>query len=108
MSQRLDINHAPSKLHLEIGADCGALYPCPEHGTACKAHDYKEYTWRHLNFFQHHCYLTARLPINCPEHGIRRVEASWAKEDSSFTLLFEQVVMSLVREMPVNRRGPAR
>ena len=103
MSQRLDTDHKPTKLHLEIGADRGVLYPCPECGAACKAHDFKEYTWRHLNFFQHHCYLTARLPrINCPEHGIRRVEAPWAREGSRFTLLFEQVVMSLVREMPVS------
>ena len=103
MSQRLDTEQTPTKLHLEIGADRGALYPCPECGTACKAHDFKEYTWRHLNFFQHHCYLTARLPrINCPEHGIRHVEASWTTEGSRFTLLFEQVVMSLVREMPVS------
>ena len=57
MNQRLDTEHTPSKLHLEIGADRGALYPCPECGAACKAHDFKEYTWRLLNFFQHHCYL---------------------------------------------------
>jgi transposase len=30
------------------------------------------------------------------------VDAPWAREGSRFTLLFEQVVMSLVREMPVN------
>ena len=51
MSQRLDTTHAPSKLHLEIGAERGARYPCPECSTACKAHDFKEYTWRHLIFF---------------------------------------------------------
>jgi transposase len=57
----------------------------------------------HLNFFQHHCYLTARVPrIKCPEHGIRRVDVPWAREGSRVTLLFEHVVMSLLREMPVN------
>ncbi|SMP83323.1 Transposase, partial [Desulfonatronum zhilinae] len=99
----LDTEDTPTKLMLEIGAERGALYPCPKCGSACKAHDFKEYTWRHLNFFQHHCYLSARVPrIDCPEHGIRRVEVPWAREGSRFTLLFEQVVMSLVREMPVN------
>lgn len=103
MSLRLDTDYTPTTLHLEIGAERGALYQCPECGAACKAHDFKEYMWRHLNFFQHHCYLTARLSrINCPEHGIRRIEATWAREGSRFTLLFKQVVMSLVREMPVN------
>lgn len=103
LSQRLDTDHTPTELHLEIGADRGAEYFCPACGAACKAHDFKEYTWRHLNFFQHHCYLTARVPrIKCPEHGIRRVAVPWAREGSRFTLLFEQAVMSLVREMPVS------
>lgn len=103
MRQRLDTVHTPTKLHMEIGADRGALYPCPGCGSACKAHDFKESMWRDLKFFQPHCYLTARLPrINCPEHGIRRVEAPWAREGSRFTLLFEQVVMSPVRKMPIN------
>jgi transposase len=103
MSQHLDTEKTPTVLHLEIGADRGAEYPCPECGAFCKAHDFKEYTWRHLNFFQHHCYLTAKVPrIKCPEHGIRRVDVPWAREGSRFTLLFEQVVMSLAREMPIN------
>ena len=68
----------------------------------CKAHDYKEFTWRHLNFFQHHCYLTAPVPrTNCQEHGVKRIQVPWAREGSQFTLLFEQVAMTLVREMPV-------
>jgi len=67
-----------------------------------KAHDFKELRWRHLNFFQHHCLITARVPrVRCPEHGVKRIRIPWARRDSRFTLLFEQVVLSLVREMPV-------
>ena len=89
MSQGPDTGHTPSRLPPEIGADRGALYPCPGCGSACKAHDFREFTWRHLNFFQHHCYLMARLPrLSCPGgHGIRRVEAPWAREGIRFTLL---------------------
>lgn len=41
--------------------------------------------------------------MNCPDHGhgIKRINAPWAREGSRFTLLFEQVVMILMREMPV-------
>ncbi|WP_419628578.1 hypothetical protein [Thiolapillus sp.] len=28
-------------------------------GQACSAHDFQEKTWRHWNFFQHHCYIHA-------------------------------------------------
>ena len=80
----------------------GGQFPCPECGTLCKAHDFSEHTWRHLNFFQHHCYITARLPrVDCPKHGVRKINAPWAREGSRFTLLFEQASMLLVREMPV-------
>ena len=102
LSQRLDTEKAPHELHLVLGADRGATYPCPTCGRSCKAHDFEEFTWRHLNFFQHHCYLTARVPrVTCPKHGTRRIVVPWARPGSNFTLLFEQVVMILAREMPV-------
>ena len=99
---KFDTESTPNRLDLRIGADRGAMYRCPECGEMCKAHDFLEMTWRHLNFFQHHCYLTASVPrVNCPKHGIHRVQVPWAREGSRFTLLFEQVIMALVREMPV-------
>ena len=71
----------------------------------CKAHDFQEKTWRHLNFFQHHCYITAKIPrTRCPDHGVKSVKAPWARKGSKFTLLFEQAALMLVRHMPV---GPA-
>jgi transposase len=100
--QRLETGTQPHELHLRLEAGRGSLFPCPDCGRACKAHDFAEFTWRHLNFFQHHCYVTAKLPrTDCPDHGVKRIHAPWAREGSSFTLLFEQVALMLVREMPV-------
>lgn len=100
--QRLDTSKQPHVLEIFLEADRGAEFPCPECGASCKAHDFKEFTWRHLNFFQHHCLITARIPrTNCPEHGVKRASVPWARDGSGFTLLFEQAAMSLVREMPV-------
>lgn len=101
--QWLDTEKSPHELHIRISAERGSSYPCPDCGKLCKAHDFREFTWRHLNFFQHHCYLTADVPrIKCDEHGVRRVNVPWARQGSSFTLLFEQAAMTLVREMPVS------
>ncbi|CAO0820247.1 hypothetical protein DFAR_1460003 [Desulfarculales bacterium] len=59
-----------------------------------QGHDFHELTWRYINFFQHHCYVTVRvLWVYSPDHG--------TKEGSRFTLLFEQAAVTLVREMPV-------
>ena len=103
VDQRLDTGKQPHELRIELASERGGQFPCPECGALCKAHDYIEHTWRHLNFFQHHCYITARLPrVDCPKHGVKKINAPWAREGSRFTLLFEQAAMLLVREMPVS------
>lgn len=100
--QLLDTDKKPYELRLTIQAQRGTRYPCPVCGTLCHAHDFQEMTWRHLNFFQHHCYITAAVPrVRCQEHGVKQIEVPWARKGSKFTLLFEQAAMLLVREMPV-------
>ena len=100
--QRLDTDKQPHVLEIFLESDRGADFPCPDCGKPCKAHDFKEFTWRHLNFFQHHCFITVKIPrTSCDAHGVKRVKVPWAREASGFTLLFEQAAMALVREMPV-------
>ena len=103
VDQRLDIDKQPHELHLAVSSERGTKYACPVCGAQCPAHDFQEKTWRHLNFFQHHCYIHASVPrVKCPEHGVKLVEVPWARKGSAFTLLFEQAALTLVREMPVN------
>ncbi len=102
VDQRLETDRQPHELHLAIAAEPGALFACPKCGRPSKPHDWKEDTWRHLNFFQHACHICARVPrIDCTEHGVLRIKVPWARPDSGFTLLFEQAVLVLMREMPV-------
>jgi transposase len=91
------------RLDLRIDFPRGARFRCPECALeGCKVHDTEMHTWRHLNFFQHEAYLAARVPrVICAEHGVRQVVVPWARERSDFTLLFEALVMALVKEMPV-------
>ncbi len=37
----------------------------------------------------------------CPQCGVKTVAVPWARPGSGFTLLFEALVMTLVRQMPV-------
>lgn len=102
VSSELDTDKNPFELNLQVEAERGALYPCPTCNKPCKAHDFKEFTWRHLNFFQHRTYLTARVPrTSCPEHGVLRARVPWAREGNAFTLLFEEVIVTLCRQMPM-------
>jgi transposase len=70
-------------------------------------HDRVERTWRHLNFFEHKCYLHCRVPRVIGEDGkVKQVDVPWAREGSGFTLLFEAFAMFLIeQEMPVNKVG---
>jgi transposase len=103
VGQKLDTTKDPHELHLEIETDRGTHFACPQCGQSHPAHDYQTKQWRHLNFFQHHCLITARVPrVRCPEHGVLLTDVPWARKGSAFTLLFEQVVMTLAREMPIS------
>ncbi len=84
----------------------GTSWTCPVCGRDCgAAHDSRERSWRHLNFFQHECHLHARVPrVHCPEHGTRTVPVPWARPGLGFTLLMDAFVLSLVQAgMTVNQ-----
>lgn len=91
------------RLDLRLDFERGARFACPEcERVGCEVHDTAEKTWRHLDFFEHQAYLTARVPrVRCAEHGVHQVKLSWAREGSGFTLLFEALAMALCSEMPV-------
>jgi transposase len=98
----LQFDEALRRLDIRIDFSRGAHFPCPICGQLSKTHDTEEKTWRHLDFFQHAAYLTARVPrCSCSEHGVKQVEVPWARANSGFTLLFEALIMMLVQAMPV-------
>jgi len=81
----------------------GGVFVCPECGKEeLKAYDTELKSWRHLNFFQHEAYLTGRVPrVKCSQCGIRTVDVPWSRSGSGFTLLFEAMIMTLAKAMPV-------
>ncbi len=100
----IDFSQESKRLDIRIDFERGAQFACPVCGASAPVHDTTEKTWRHLNFFQYEAYLTARVPrVKCPgsDCGVKQVAAPWARAGSGFTLLFEALVMALVREMPV-------
>jgi len=68
-----------------------------------KAYDTTEKTWRHLNFFQYQCYLHAWIPrVDLGNGKIRQVQTPWEGHAAGFTLLFEALILELVKVMPVH------
>ena len=91
------------RLDIDISFAPDARFDCPCCGEAgCRVYDARPLTWRHLDFWQHTTYLNARVPrVRCDACGVKKVRVPWAREGSGFTLLFEDHVMKLVRDMPV-------
>jgi len=69
-----------------------------------KAYDTVHKEWRHLNFFQHECYLHARVPrLDISDREKRLVTPPWSGIGNGFTLLFEALVLQLAMHMPVHK-----
>jgi transposase len=97
------------QLDLHVGYPRGTRFACPEPGCErdrCPVHDTMDKTWRHLDFFQHKAFLHARVPrVRCPAHGVRLVPVPWARPGSGFTMLFEALVLTFAKAMPMTRVG---
>ena len=69
-----------------------------------KAYDTVNKTWRHLNFFEHECYIHARVPrVKLPNGKVKLIKTPWEGISNGFTLLFEALLMQLCIAMPVNK-----
>lgn len=68
-----------------------------------KVYDTVDKQWRHLNFFEHECYLHARVPrLDITDTIKRQVNPPWSGPGNGFTLLFEALVLQLASHMPVH------
>ena len=102
---KVSFSKESNRLDITIDFQRGATFACPVCGALVPVHDTTEKTWRHLNFFQYEAYLHARVPrVNCPNEGcgVKQIQVPWARAGSGFTLLFEALVMTLARDLPVN------
>lgn len=99
--ERIEFDKKQKQLDIHISFQRGATFPSASEEGQYKAHDTKSKTWRHLNFFEHECYLHCRTPRIKTESGIELVSPPWAGKANGFTLLFEALVIELCRHMPV-------
>lgn len=61
-------------------------------------------TWKHLFFWQYCTYLHCRVPkLKTKDNKVRMIKVPWAREWSWFTLLFEWLVLELIKHMPISK-----
>lgn len=84
------------ELHIYLDFPPGSLFK-DSFEVSCKAYDTAEHTWQHLNFFEHRCFLHARVPRITDSKGeIKKVQVPWARRNNGFTLMFEAYIMTLL------------
>lgn len=92
-----------SRLDIHLDFERGSRF-ADEDGVLCPVHDTVVKTWRHLNFFQHECYLHARVPrIKRDDGKVKLITPDWSGKLSGFTLLFEALLLQLAISMPVSK-----
>ncbi len=97
----VDLDAEAKTLTVGIDFTAGSRFAVAGESGVHPVHDTVSKRYRHLNFFQHECYLEVRVPrVKLPSGAVRQVEPDWAGKLSGFTLLFEALVLMLAREMP--------
>lgn len=103
----LDFDSEVKRLDIYLDFKKGSVFTYREDDkelAGLKAYDTKEKTWRHLNFFEHECYLHARVPrVKLPDGKVKLITTPWEGLSNGFTLLFEALLMQLVSAMPVKK-----
>jgi transposase len=95
-----DFDATARTLTIRVDFSAGSRFAIPGAPGQHPAHDTLTKRYRHLNFFQHDCFLEVRLPrVKLPDGSVRQVEPPWAGKLSGFTLLFEALVLMLCQQM---------
>jgi len=91
---------AARTLTIRVDFRTGTRFALPQVDGEHPVHDTVTKRYRHLNFFQHECFLEVRVPrVKLPDDSVRQVEPPWAGKLSGFTLLFEALVLMLCQQM---------
>jgi transposase len=97
----IDFDETEKRLTIGIDFITGSRFSVGGVAGEYPVHDTVVKRYRHLNFFQHECYLEVRAPrVKLPDGGVRLVEPEWVGKLNGFTLLFEALILALCQQMP--------
>ena len=84
---------------LEVDIHIGIEKSYRPHADCGTVRQYYNRTWEHINIFQYRCFIKCHLPIydNLKTGKTEALQVSFSRENSRFTLLFEQEVLRLLK-----------
>ncbi|EDP61916.1 Transposase ISAE1 [alpha proteobacterium BAL199] len=96
----VDFDAAEKTLTIGVDFVAGTRFPAAGVAGVHPVHDTQIKRLRHLNFFQHECFLEVRTPrVKLPDGRVVQVEPEWFGKLAGFTLLFEALVLAMARQM---------
>jgi len=99
--QGVDFEADKHLLTISVDFSAGSRFPHPAASGEHPVHDTRTKRLRHLNFFQHECFLEIRVPrVRLPDGSVHLIEPEWAGRLDGFTLLFEALIVLLCEELP--------
>lgn len=99
-----EVDEGEMELHIEV--DHAKHSKFEYEGKSYPVYDHQYRSWSHLQFFQHDCYLNARVPrVKTDEGSVLLVSVPWAHPGSSFTLLFKLHVLKLFKRGYRNKQN---
>ena len=96
----VDFDAAQKVLTINVDFVAGTRFAAAGVAGVHPVHDTQPKRLRHLNFFQHECFLEVRTPrVKLPDGRVIQVEPDWFGKLSGFTLLFEALVLAMAQQM---------
>jgi transposase len=96
----VDFDAAKKVLTITVDFVAGTRFEVPGVAGVHPVHDTQIKRLRHLNFFQHECFLEVRTPrVKCPDGRVVLAEPAWFGKLAGFTLLFEALVLAMAQQM---------
>jgi len=96
----VDFDAARKVLTIGIDFVAGSRFAVPDVAGLHPVHDTQTKRLRHLNFFQHECFLEVRTPrVKLPDGRVAQIAPDWFGKLSGFTLLFEALVLAMAQQM---------
>jgi len=91
-------------VRIYVGIRKTSAIACPVCGGAAKRFGYEkdERVWRHGDCLFYPCYVHCRRPkVQCPNCGVKQINAPFERKNSRFTLLFEGYAMLILADAPI-------
>lgn len=96
----INFDVAAKTLTISVDFVAGTRFPAAGMAGLHPVHDTQTKRLRHLNFFQHECFLEVRTPrVKTPDGKVVQYEPDWFGKLAGFTLLFEALVLAMAQQM---------